>query len=223
MKRIRIILSVAIILATLTGCGTKKVQNNDSQINNIPSETITDKDSSDTNIANSDSKNKDNNAKKDNTSTNSNKVEETNNGSTNSNKEEKNANASSSSTIDDNNKEQKSFYGNWQIKKIAGYANVTAGGDESIIGTKITVSKDLATLGDESFNIPKYEVINRSKDEMTSDLKTNLSNIGIDANSITEIEVLDEINKRTMILFIKDEKTLLYLGEGNVYYEAIRV
>lgn len=223
MKRIRIILSVAIILATLTGCGTQKVQNNDSQINNIPSETITDKDSSDTNIANSDSKNKDNNAKKDNTSTNSNKVEETNNGSTNSNEEEKNANASSSNTIDDNSKEQKSFYGNWQIKKIAGYANVTAGGDESIIGTKITLSKDLATLGDESFNIPKYEVINRSKDEMTSDLKTNLSNIGIDANSITEIEVLDEINKRRMILFIKDEKTLLYLGEGNVYYEAIRV
>lgn len=223
MKRIRIILSVAIILATLTGCGTQKVQNNDSQINNIPSETITDKDSSDTNIANSDSKNKDNNAKKDNTSTNSNKVEETNNGSTNSNEEEKNANASSSNTIDDNSKEQKSFYGNWQIKKISGYANVTAGGDESIIGTKITLSKDLATLGDESFNIPKYEVINRSKDEMTSDLKTNLSNIGIDANSITEIEVLDEINKRTMILFIKDEKTLLYLGEGNVYYEAIRV
>lgn len=210
MKRIRIILSVAIILATLTGCGTQKVQNNDSQINNTHSETITDKDSSDTNIANSDSKNKDNNAKKDNTST-------------NSNKEEKNANASSSNTIDDNSKEQKSFYGNWQIKKIAGYANVTAGGDESIIGTKITVSKDLATLGDESFNIPKYEVINRSKDEMTSDLKTNLSNIGIEANSITEIEVLDEINKRTMILFIKDEKTLLYLGEGNVYYEAIRV
>lgn len=223
MKRIRIILSVAIILATLTGCGTQKVQNNDSQINNTPSETITDKETSDTNTANSNSKNIDNNIKKDNTGTNSNKVEETDNGTTNSNSMEKNDNTSSSNTINDNSKEQKSFYGNWQIKKIAGYANVTAGGDESIIGTKITLSKDLATLGDECLNTPKYEVINRSKGEMMSDLKTNFSNIGIDATSITEIEVADEMNKRTMILFIKDENTLLYLGEGNVYYEAIRV
>lgn len=55
------------------------------------------------------------------------------------------------------------------------------------------------------------------------DFKTNFSNISIDAKSINEIDVSDEINKRAMILFIKDDNTLLYLGEGNVYYEAIRV
>ena len=120
LRRIRSILSVAIILVTLTGCGAQKTQNNDSQTNNTPSETITDKEASDTKTTSSAPKNIDNNTKKDNTTTKPNKAEETDNASTNSNEVEKNANTSSTNTTNENSKEQKSYYGNWKRQRFCG-------------------------------------------------------------------------------------------------------
>lgn len=69
MKHIRIIMTVALLMITLSGCGTQKPQNNDSQANDsATTETITDKDSNTSNN-NSDANDKDNNNNKDNSST----------------------------------------------------------------------------------------------------------------------------------------------------------
>lgn len=210
MKKIQIILSVAALFVTLSGCANQKPQNNDSQTNdNITTEATKDRGDNTTN----DSKDtKDNNVstQTDSDSINSNKTDGTNN------------DTSSQNTAKETSKDQKSFYGNWQIKKVAGYAKITTGGDESLIGLKITLSKDLATLGNTSYDNPKYEITNKTKDEIASSFKTNLSDISVNANSIDKLDVLPKEGTDQMTFFIKDDNILIYYLDGT-YYETIRV
>lgn len=99
MKRIQIILSVAVLLITLSGCGNPKVQSNDSNKNTA---TTTDNQENTTNDT------KDNNVatQKDSASTNSNKKNSTN---TNSNKTEKSTNSNTNSQVnaDDSSSKEK--------------------------------------------------------------------------------------------------------------------
>ena len=84
------------------------------------------------------------------------------------------------------------------------------------------MSKDLATLGTQSFNNPKYTITSHKLDDMGGTWKTYLPNIGIDANYINELKVFDKKGTDVMVLFIKNNDTLLYFVEG-VYYEVKRV
>lgn len=181
MKSIQIILSVAILLVTLSGCENQKMQTNDGQ-------TV-----SNATVAESTTDNRDNTTK---TTTDNN---------------------SSQNTTKENNQDQKSFYGNWEITKVAGYAKVSTGEKESLIGLKISFSNNLATFGNESYNNPHYKITNRTQENMASEYNTNLSKIGVNAESISELDVPNK-----MTLFIKDNDTLLYFDEG-VYYETKRV
>lgn len=202
MKRIQIILSVAVLLITLSGCGNQKVQSNDSTKDTA---ITTDNQENTTNDI------KDNNVatQKDSTNTNTNKTEKSTNNNT-----------SSQNTSKESNKDQKSFYGNWELKKVAGYAEVSAGADNSLIGVKMSFSSQVATVGDVSYNNPKYTTTNQTQNTMASDYHTNLSKIGVDADSITELDISNQ-NGEGATLFIKDNDTLLYFVEG-VFYEVKR-
>jgi hypothetical protein len=215
LKRIKIILSVAVLLVTLSGCTNLKSQNND----NTTTEVITDNTTS-----NNDSQNIDNNT---------NKSEDKNDNETkidinitaqkdSDNTDSTNNNNSSQNSANETSKDQKSFYGDWQIKKMAGYARITTGGDESLIGLKITLSKDLATLGNKFYDNPKYEITNKTKNEVANSFKTNLSDIGVNDNSIDKLDVLNKEDTDGMTFFIKDNNTLIYYLDGT-YYETIRL
>ncbi|AGX44346.1 hypothetical protein [Clostridium saccharobutylicum] len=213
MKRIQIILSVAVMLITLSGCGNQKVQSNDSTKDTAittDNQENTTTDIKDNNVA----------AQKDSDNTNSNKKDSTN---TNTNKTEKstNNNTSSQNTSKESNKDQKSFYGNWELKKVAGYAKVSAGADDSLIGEKMSFSSQVATVGDVSYNNPKYTTTNQTQNTIVSDYHTNLSKIGVDTDSITELDISNQ-NGEGATLFIKDNDTLLYFVEG-VFYEVKRI
>ncbi|UYZ33658.1 hypothetical protein OD350_15445 [Clostridium beijerinckii] len=213
MKKIKIILSVAAILVTLSGCGNQKTQNNDNQTNNDTTTEAT-TDTSD-NTTNSDSKNTDNN-----TETNKTASSSTDSKDTNSAVEKNNSSTNNNSNSQNNDKEtsndEKSFYGNWEIKKVAGYAKVSVGEKTSLIGLKISLSNNLATFGNESYNNPQYKMINKTQNNMASEYKTNLSKIGVSTDSIIQLNVADKLT-----LFIKDNNTLLYFDEG-VFYEVKR-
>lgn len=134
---------------------------------------------------------------------------EKNNSSTNNN-------SSSQNNDKETSNDEKSFYGNWEIKKVAGYAKVSVGEKTSLIGLKISLSNNLATFGNESYNNPQYKMTNKTQNNMASEYKTNLSKIGVSTDSIMQLNVSDKIT-----LFIKDNNTLLYFDEG-VFYEVKR-
>lgn len=182
-------LLVAILLITLSGCENQKMQNNDNQKDNT---TTTDNKEK----TNKDIKENDSTTQKDSDSTNT------------------NTNISSPNTVKETSKDQKSFYGSWKITKVAGYAKVSTGEKQSLMGLKISLSNNLATFGNESYNNPQYKMTNKTKANMASEYNTNISKIGIDADSITQLYVSDK-----MTLFIKDNNTLLYFDEG-VFYEV---
>lgn len=214
MRRIQIILSVVILLVTLSGCGNQKVQNNnnhkdtattDSTINNQEN---TNTDAKDNNYATSKDSGNTNNNKQDSTDTNANKTE--------------NSNSSPQTTDKESNKDQQSFYGNWKINKIAGYGKISGNEMHELIGLKLYLSKDLITLGSDSYDTPKYQIRNRTKSDIESSYRTNFSNLGITGDSITEVNILDKNGAQTMTLIIKDNNTLFYFNEG-VYYEATRI
>ncbi|MBN7576892.1 MULTISPECIES: lipoprotein [Clostridium] len=213
MKKIKIILSVAAILVTLSGCGNQKTQNNDNQTNNDTTTEAT-TDTSD-NTTNSDSKNTDNNTETNKTASSSTHSKDTN-VAVEKNNSSTNNNSSSQNNDKETSNDEKSFYGNWEIKKVAGYAKVSVGEKTSLIGLKISLSNNLATFGNESYNNPQYKMTNKTQNNMESEYKTILSKIGVSTDSIMQLNVSDKIT-----LFIKDNNTLLYFDEG-VFYEVKR-
>ncbi len=214
LKKIKIILSVAAILVTLSGCGNQKPQNNANQTNNDTTTEAT-TDTSDNTTSNSDSKNTDNNTETNNTASSSTDSKDTNI-AVEKNNNSTNNNSSSQNNDKETSNDEKSFYGNWEIKKVAGYAKVSVGEKTSLIGLKISLSNNLATFGNESYNNPQYKMINKTQNNMASEYKTNLSKIGVSTDSIMQLNVSDKIT-----LFIKDNNTLLYFDEG-VFYEVKR-
>lgn len=245
MKRIKIILSVSVLLVALSGCGNQKPQNNDNQTNNDTTTEAT-TDNSDTNN-NSNSKNVDNNTNKseDKNNTETNHTSSSSTASKNTNiavqKDSNNTKATNNNTISQNNaketsNDEKSFYGNWQITRVVRHSKIVALPDESkFIGQIMNFSNNESNFVDIDINLdnnetkivpqyfpnPKYTITNMNKKDFILYFNCYPSDLGIDSDTAT-LFTADTTSKTSHLIIVKDNDTLIYPNQG-VYFELKRV
>lgn len=137
--------------------------------------------------------------------------------------------------ITDNSKHKKvveeTFYGQWQIEKVLAFGPVgTYSNDDikTIIGKKLAFSKESASCFGDQVDIlnnialnPVYKKSVNLKSDFESSNRMTFEKLGINGDSITEIDAVDA-KGNGCTFFIKDDNTLILFG-GGVYFELIRV
>lgn len=129
-------------------------------------------------------------------------------------------------------KNEKPFYGHWMIEKTVAFSRVGTYGEEDIkeiIGRTLSFSKEESScFGDdisylkETIKNPTYIESTMTSDEFAADFNVSLSAIGIDADTVTEIQINDANNSLVCTFFIKDDNTLILFG-GGTFFELSRV
>ena len=131
-------------------------------------------------------------------------------------------------------KSQEEIYlGQWVIKKTVGYCKVgTYSQDDikSLIGKKLTFTRGQSTcFGDNKSDInneiqkPFYQKSTVPADQFLSKWKVQISTaLGINATSVTEINVTDTSNIAACIFYVKDSNTLILYG-GGTFFELDRI
>ncbi|MDP4153536.1 MAG: hypothetical protein Q8865_08900 [Bacillota bacterium] len=141
-----------------------------------------------------------------------------------------NAQSSPKNPNADTNK-SKGFYGIWKISKTYDTGTVsalTADDINSIIGKKITYSQHSAAIEKNICNTPVYKRNIYSKEDFIFNTKTTLDKIGIEANSVTGIDIYENNGEKNLwnsignSFFIKNDNTLILSYEG-MYFELDRV
>lgn len=123
-----------------------------------------------------------------------------------------------------------SIYGHWVVKRLIPTSNVQAGPQDldPLIATKIFYSASEARLGNQQpVKNPKYKVRRVSADDFYSDTKIALREIGIHAQSVIEIDLVDAQGRDVPVrgpgtsLFVRNRNDLVTLWDGGCF-EMIR-
>lgn len=124
------------------------------------------------------------------------------------------------------------FYGQWIINKVVAFCKVGTYGEDEIqklVGKNLSFSKeqsscfgdDICYLNDTVKN-PIYKKSLITSDEFSADFDISLSNIGINTNTVTIIEINDTNNFSACTFAIKDDNSLVLYG-GGTFFELSRV
>ncbi|MBD8497264.1 hypothetical protein [Paenibacillus arenosi] len=110
------------------------------------------------------------------------------------------------------------YFGNWKISKVAGYAPIYVDTDESTnIGKKASYSAQLARFDDTEIKNPIYTEKKYSKSKFFEGYRIQLSDIGIDDEEVRIIEIVDG-SRIDSALIIKNEQALIF-GWNGIFYE----
>jgi major membrane immunogen (membrane-anchored lipoprotein) len=109
------------------------------------------------------------------------------------------------------------YFGNWTVHKVVGSTPVSASIDEKMIGMKAVYTNEKASFDKNEIANPEYKELEMTKDDFLKEYRNQLSDIGIESNTIKMVEVISWTNPGG-VLFIKDDQTLIFLWDGN-YYE----
>lgn len=126
-----------------------------------------------------------------------------------------------------------SYYGKWSVKKVIGYAKVSALDSEeagSYIGRKLLCKKKKVQFNASICNKPWYKISRISNKEFFKKGYVTLKNIGINNESITKVVIysknIDDYkyywNNFGGTFYIKNKNILIVDFDG-VYFELIRV
>lgn len=110
-----------------------------------------------------------------------------------------------------------SYLGEWTVRGIVGSSPISAGADESFIGTKAIYTLEKASFGDDEILKPEYveQVITNA--DFVNEYRSQLSDIGIESESVTMVSINNWTNAGNGLM-IKDDQTMIFLWDGN-YYE----
>ncbi|MFL0249538.1 hypothetical protein ACJDT4_03815 [Clostridium neuense] len=116
------------------------------------------------------------------------------------------------------NNQNESYYGNWHLSKILGTTPVTAMDEKQMqncMGTKIKISKEsFSDAINGVINNPKYVRRTVSADEFLSENKTSLKKLGIEGNSVQQIEVKSSNDVTQSLLYITSNGTMITEIDG---------
>ncbi|MEQ2527767.1 hypothetical protein WMO40_13745 [Bacillaceae bacterium CLA-AA-H227] len=131
-----------------------------------------------------------------------------------------------SAKTNSSNEKEEVFYGQWQINKVIAYGPAgTYSSDDvkNLIGKQLTFSKDSATsFGDkiedmdESVSEPIYKKTEVAKNEFTSNYRVTFEQLGIDGDTVTEVDATSTQGIGTVI-FITDKNKLILFGGGTFF------
>jgi bla regulator protein blaR1 len=123
-----------------------------------------------------------------------------------------------------------SYYGEWVINKVLAYGGAGTYSKEvaeSIVGKGLSFTKDQATsFGDDPTYIekvvskPVYSETVLTSGDFVSNYHMTFDNLGIKADSVTEISVADA-DGAVYSFLVKDENTLILIG-GGTYFELTK-
>jgi hypothetical protein len=125
--------------------------------------------------------------------------------------------------------EQVVYFGEWVINQVLAYGVGTYSTEdaESLIGKSLSYTEDQANFfTDELTDIekiaknPVYTETISSESDFIVNYRMSFDNLGIEADSITEINVTDS-NGYVCTFFMKDDNTLILVG-GGTYFELVR-
>ena len=135
---------------------------------------------------------------------------------------------SQSTTNEIDIKSQKSFYGEWEVKRILAYAQIFAEEEaKGLIGIKLTYGADVARSANSELKKPFYKQTKVSKNDFESGNRVSFKSLGIEGNSIIEVIVhKDSINEYDWeeigsYFYINDNNTLI-IPAGGKFFEVIR-
>jgi hypothetical protein len=120
-----------------------------------------------------------------------------------------------------------SFYGEWQLKKdkASGPVGTYSSDDvKALAGKHLTFSKDSATCFGDKVEIMNNTVTNPvykkrviTKNDFQSDYRVTFEQLGINENSVTEIEATDTRGICTVFFITPDNYKLILLGGGTFF------
>lgn len=133
---------------------------------------------------------------------------------------------------DDTVQNEEEFYGQWIIKNVVAFCKVGTYDEDdikNIVGQNLSFSKeqsscfgdDISYLKDTVKN-PIYKKSLITSDDFMTDFYTSLSSIGINTNTVAEIEIKDANNCPSCLFYIKDDNSLVLYG-GGTFFELSRV
>lgn len=113
-----------------------------------------------------------------------------------------------------------SYFGNWTVDKVVGSTPISTSVDDSLIGLKATYNNEKAIFGKDETLKPEYKEQEITKDDFLNEYRTQLTDIGIKANSVKTVEITNGTHAGSFLI-IKDDQTMIFLWDGN-YYEMKR-
>jgi hypothetical protein len=129
----------------------------------------------------------------------------------------------------DQDLDQALYFGEWVINKVLAYGVGTYSSEdaESLIGKSLSFTEDQANFfTDELTDIekiaknPVYTETISSESDFIVNYRMPFDNLGIEADSITEINVSDS-DGHVCTFFVKDDNTLILVG-GGTYFELVK-
>ncbi|MBM7682823.1 hypothetical protein JOD43_003002 [Pullulanibacillus pueri] len=131
-----------------------------------------------------------------------------------------------------NNESGEFFYGEWQIKKVIAYGAAGSYSSEDIdtlTGQHLTFSKDYATCFadkiedmDKTITHPVYKKRVIAKDAFPANYRVTLDQLGINRDSVTELDAT-ESNGNCTVTFITPDSHKLILFGGGTFFELDKV
>lgn len=124
----------------------------------------------------------------------------------------------------ESSKDSKGFYGDWKVTKRAGESKIYALSEEEIssfIGTTFTYGDGVYKNGSDEIEITSYEEGLETADQFYSDFSIQLTDIGIEKDSVPTVSLEAKSNFFGANIYVKDKDTLVILYEG-VFFEAVR-
>ena len=124
---------------------------------------------------------------------------------------------------------EETYYGEWIINQVQAYGIGTYSVEdaESLFGENLRFTADEASyFGDQLSDVEKlamnpiYTETVISESDFVENYRIPFDNLGIEADSISEINVSDS-NGSVSTFFIKDDNTLIIYG-GGTYFELVR-
>lgn len=121
------------------------------------------------------------------------------------------------------------YFGEWVINQVQAYGVGTFSGEdaESLLGKSLSFAVNEASyFGDQPSDIgkmasnPIYTETVISENDFVANYRIPFDNLGIEADTITEVNVSDA-NGNVSTFFIKDDNTLIIYG-GGTYFELVR-
>ncbi|CAM4427421.1 hypothetical protein [Paenibacillus tarimensis] len=109
-----------------------------------------------------------------------------------------------------------SFFGEWTISKHIGSTGISTEPNNGVIGLTVVYNANTASLGHDEVQDPVYEEYEMTNENFLKEYRVELSDIGVEAESVKTIVVADW-NGGGSFIILRDEQPPIVLIDGNFY------
>ncbi|PZD93217.1 hypothetical protein DNH61_24540 [Paenibacillus sambharensis] len=109
-----------------------------------------------------------------------------------------------------------SFFGEWTISKHVGSTGVSTEPNSGITGLTVVYNANKASVGQNEVQSPVYEEYEMTKEAFLMEYRVELSDIGIESESVKTI-VVANWNGGGSFIILRDEQPPIVLIDGNFY------